>query len=78
MNQCCWRWRFGASSLNKQGQVSTLYDRDTITHCPQCGEVLDDDAIEDKKELQDLKNEADQLNARIRNLERKMEGEGHG
>ena len=73
MNQCCWRWRFGASSLNKKGEVSTIYDRDVITHCRQCGEVLDDEEIEAKKELEDLKVEADQLNARIRNLERRLE-----
>lgn len=51
MNKCCWRWRFGAYSVNREGSASSKYETEDVRFCPQCGRMLEksrEDVVHEK------------------------------
>ena len=64
MNDCCWRWRYGAYSVNKEGKPSTKHN---IKFCPVCGESLE------PNEEQLLKEQIEKQERQIELLRQQLE-----
>ena len=73
MNQCCWRWRFGATSHKKDGALSTRYERDQIRFCPSCGSELDEDKTDAMEQIAELKAIIEKASGELHALEAKIQ-----